>query len=427
MVRNNRNPFSHSSSSSYLPGITRIIHGCDDKIKDDNASANWDNAIFVSILELGDVVLFPGYSLPLRLQDPQWTRYLSQKISNVRSFRNLQELDVIIGIVPRSDESADLRNRIGTLVVVESVNTSDADENIDENDGYRYDEIILTVKGIQRFVVLKCINDDSIVENKPNCFEVERLVDDCPVTLPASVRCLVKPSSCVRSSGNLGSGLYSRLSQGQITRSSVDYLKTICHAHVWNHWPEVLFNKIRKIILTSPKWSGIAKLPSFRAVCCGEGDEYADPAKITFWLATNMPFSSVERAKLLGMRSLFEMASYIFHRLKLGERSNFSNIRCGNCRSVIAKSDDLFNLEGITDGISGSYVNQHGVVHQTVTLRESMHSAVLLYGSPETKDSWFPGYAWTITYCRSCFQHLVSYLIILILQMFAWCFVLSHH
>ena len=41
--------------------------------------------------------------------------------------------------------------------------------------------------------------------------------------------------------------------------------------------------------------------------------------------------------------------------------------------------------------------------------------------------SWFPGYAWTITYCRSCFQHLVSYLIILILQMFAWCFVLSHH
>ena len=409
MVRNNRNPFSHSSSSSYLPGVTRIIHGCDDKIKDNNASAIWSNAIFVSILELGDVVLFPGYSLPLRLQDPQWTRYLSQKISNVRSFQNLQELDVIIGIVPRLDESADLRNRIGTLVVVESVNTLDADENIYENDGYRYDEIILTVKGIQRFVVIKCINDDSIVENKPNCFEVERLVDDCPVTLPASVRCLVKPSSYVRSNGNLGSGLYSRLSQGQITRSSVDYLKTICHAHVWNHWPEVLFYKIRKIILTSPKWSGIAKLPSFRAVCCGKGDEYADPATITFWLATNMPFSSVERAKLLGMRSLFEMASYIFHRLKLGEKSNFSNIRCGNCRSVIAKSDgkdqpkinhcrifcnspqlnlleDLFNLEGITDGISGSYVNQHGVVHQTVTLRESMHSAVLLYGSPETKD-----------------------------------------
>jgi len=343
MVRNNSNPISHSSSSSYLPGVTRIIHGCDDKIEDSNSTANWDNnAIFVSILELWDVVLFPGYSLPLRLQDPQWTRYLSQKISNVRSFRNLQELDVVVGIVPRSDESADLRNRIGTLAVVESVNTLDADENnaiSDENDGYRYDEIILTIKGVQRFVVLKSINHGNIVENKPNCFEVERLIDDCPVTLPASVRCLVKPSSCVRSRENVGSGSYSRLSQGQITRSSVDYLKTISHAHVWNHWPEVLFNKIRKIILTSQKWSGVANLPSFQAVCCGKGDEYADPAKITFWLATNMPFSSVERAKLLGMRSLFEMASYILHRLKMGERSNLNNIRCGNCCSVIAKSD----------------------------------------------------------------------------------------
>eukprot|EP00329_Picozoa_sp_Boothbay-MS584-11_P006758 61365_4 len=28
-------------------------------------------------------------------------------------------------------------------------------------------------------------------------------------------------------------------------------------------------------------------------------------------------------------------------------------------------------------------------------------------GEPETEHSWFPGYAWTIAYCRGCTSHLV--------------------
>lgn len=56
------------------------------------------------------------------------------------------------------------------------------------------------------------------------------------------------------------------------------------------------------------------------------------------------------------------------------------------------------------EGISGVFVNTHGYVHDMVTLRRVR--GVTLEGRPETENSWFPGYAWTIAYCRSCSQHL---------------------
>ena len=51
-------------------------------------------------------------------------------------------------------------------------------------------------------------------------------------------------------------------------------------------------------------------------------------------------------------------------------------------------------------------MNEHGIVHQTVTLRKVDNHAVVCIGGPETKDSWFPGYSWTIAYCSICSDHL---------------------
>ena len=31
---------------------------------------------------------------------------------------------------------------------------------------------------------------------------------------------------------------------------------------------------------------------------------------------------------------------------------------------------------------------------------------IVLEGSPQTESSWFPGYAWTIAYCRACWHHV---------------------
>lgn len=59
-----------------------------------------------------------------------------------------------------------------------------------------------------------------------------------------------------------------------------------------------------------------------------------------------------------------------------------------------------------TEGTTGAYVNEHGVVHQTVTLRRVENHSVVCIGRAETRDSWFPGYSWTIAYCSICSDHL---------------------
>ena len=75
-------------------------------------------------------------------------------------------------------------------------------------------------------------------------------------------------------------------------------------------------------------------------------------------------------------------------------------------------------------------VNEYGIIHQTITLREADESHLAFSGGPETRDryeiviirigisatkylifpsifhSWFPGYSWTITYCQRCLSHL---------------------
>ena len=63
-------------------------------------------------------------------------------------------------------------------------------------------------------------------------------------------------------------------------------------------------------------------------------------------------------------------------------------------------------INEIKEGITGAYVNEHGVVHQTMTIRKVDSHSVVCIGRPERKDSWFPGYSWTIAYCSVCSDHL---------------------
>jgi hypothetical protein len=41
-----------------------------------------------------------------------------------------------------------------------------------------------------------------------------------------------------------------------------------------------------------------------------------------------------------------------------------------------------------------------GALPPQVTIRRLAAGAVLYEGRPETEHSWFPGWAWTICYCR---------------------------
>ena len=65
----------------------------------------------------------------------------------------------------------------------------------------------------------------------------------------------------------------------------------------------------------------------------------------------------------------------------------------------------MFTVGG-AEGTTGAYVNEHGVVHQTITIRHLNDDDVRFTNGPQTQDSWFPGYSWTIMSCGVCSSHL---------------------
>ena len=81
-----------------------------------------------------------------------------------------------------------------------------------------------------------------------------------------------------------------------------------------------------------------------------------------------------------------------------------SSIMCQNCEQDLCLQSDVFTVPG-TCGQVGNYINPHGHVHQTVTVRALQTTRTRAFGPPVEADSWFEGYAWTILTCV-CRAHL---------------------
>jgi cereblon len=129
-----------------------------------------------------------------------------------------------------------------------------------------------------------------------------------------------------------------------------------------------------------------------------------DPGSFSFWMASNLPLKQEERLDLLEMISPVERLQFI-HRKVLEEERAQTEIRCKECGSPLAHATDMFTVGG-AEGTTGNYVNEYGSVHQTITLREIDEREVTYVGRPESRDSWFPGYSWTIMQCGFCNSHL---------------------
>ena len=59
------------------------------------------------------------------------------------------------------------------------------------------------------------------------------------------------------------------------------------------------------------------------------------------------------------------------------------------------------------EGLGSAYVNAHGFVHDMITLRHAWDLNAFGDDEPQTENSWFPGYGWTIMYCVNCRTHMV--------------------
>lgn len=192
-------------------------------------------------------------------------------------------------------------------------------------------------------------------------------------------------------------------------------------------WPWLLCRKIYNMVTETDDFRGLRKiLHSAAGLRFASGDEHdenspapatddtrmasssvqfqvVDPSAFANWIASNMPLSQNDRLDLLEIICTVQQLRYILQ--KLEEKKQEAILRCKHCGAVISHMRHVFSVGG-SEGITGAYVNEHGVVHQTMTIRKVDSHSVVCIGRPERKDSWFPGYSWTIAYCSVCSDHL---------------------
>lgn len=130
----------------------------------------------------------------------------------------------------------------------------------------------------------------------------------------------------------------------------------------------------------------------------------SNPTKFSFWCASNLPLSESDRLALLETCSTYERLLLIDqHVEELSSRN--SPIVCARCDSHLSTVRSVFKVKG-AEGTTSAYVNDHGYIHQITTLRHVQVQSVLLEGMPHVENSYFPGYSWTVCYCRSCLSLL---------------------
>ncbi|EGZ10925.1 hypothetical protein PHYSODRAFT_520825 [Phytophthora sojae] len=81
------------------------------------------------------------------------------------------------------------------------------------------------------------------------------------------------------------------------------------------------------------------------------------------------------------------------------------DIFCSTCGSFLANTREIFSMTA-RGAAGGTFVNPGGHVFQVLTLREVDRAHVFVDMYRSTQDTWFAGYAWSITHCDSCYQHL---------------------
>jgi len=131
--------------------------------------------------------------------------------------------------------------------------------------------------------------------------------------------------------------------------------------------------------------------------------QVVDPSAFANWIASNMPLSQNDRLDLLELTCVVQQLRFILQ--KLEDKKQETILRCKHCGTAISQMRHVFSFGG-SEGTTGAYVNEHGIVHQTVTIRTVDSNSVICIGPSSTKDSWFPGYSWTIAYCSICSDHL---------------------
>ncbi|XP_044979326.1 protein cereblon-like isoform X1 [Hordeum vulgare subsp. vulgare] len=154
----------------------------------------------------------------------------------------------------------------------------------------------------------------------------------------------------------------------------------------WPQWAYEMHDPYALACRAADLWRLIIKTPNV--------DELVrKPDLLSFYIGNQLPVSEPVRQKLLEINGVSYRLRKEIQLLKACDL-----IKCGYCKSEIAKHSDVVVMS--SDGPLGTYVNNHGYVHATITVNNA--TGLDIEGDPTEEHSWFPGYAWTIASCSSC-------------------------
>jgi len=155
---------------------------------------------------------------------------------------------------------------------------------------------------------------------------------------------------------------------------------------VWDMYsPSSLVDKVRQELSKLASLSiHLSSLPS-------------TPTELSWWVAANLPLEDKLRTQLLTINSPVQRL-----RVELSFLSQCRVLVCRRCSKQLGDQQNIFSMS--KEGPQGAFVNPNGHVHETLTLYKAKN--LRLVGEPSTEYSWFPGYAWTITECLGCWNHI---------------------
>ena len=446
---NSNAPLQHTSATetnvsphSYLPGISNSLfvskdavflkHPCITITSPASATAT-ATATTLPILQLPGVVVFPGMSLPLRLSQRAWIQYVTQSIRAGKTVR----IGVVTHLGPSQSQRSSWMRRASrqfhplvlgsdimddsTLDDVVTTNTSravtarhraDADKDplasrvgtivtvaYTHGDGDTSDELIVTALGTGRCMLLEQLVSPPGPQPM-TMYRVHEFNDkECkrpPIQRPI---CSVPPLPMTSSSSSTTSTTTSTTTTTttnsrddaiMTSLSRMTPIPTHCYRMVW---PWRLVQEIQLVLDRIP--NNVLLLPRSCTV---------EPMAFSFHLASNLALSERDKLHILQLHDTVQRLQFLLTKV-LEQEQNQTYLCCAQCQRKLAHANDMFTVFG-SEGTSGAYVNAHGVIHQTITVRDLYQPAIWCSGASETIDSWFPGYAWTIAHCSSCYSHL---------------------
>lgn len=338
-----------------------------------------DGLVTIPLLQLPGMVLVPGSTIPLTLYH--------QHV--VAMMKTVKDADKTFGVVayrflPNEHETSITAN-IGTTAEIFSYK-----DETDDQTGLS--TASLMAKGRQRFKVIESRRTNTgvlmgkvkILKEKvlPEFLEGARPPSHCkfyctPLEEDPSVHTAVDRQGNVITSVNTAKNR-------QVDRFTCAYYTW------WPPWvykmydPETVVQKMKQRL---NKWN-----ESLQASRLSD-----DPIELSFWVCQNLPLDDSQKLNLLSLDNAVQRL-----RCALSIMEKCSVICCRECKIQVAHTNDVFSLS--LEGPMSAYVNPQGHVHETLTVYKSQN--LNLMGRPTKEHSWFPGYAWTIAYCRRCTNHM---------------------